>query len=357
MTWTRLVFDWSARLAWPLLVGLVLWRLSPYRHTIVKSLGERLEKGGYSVDVAGLKLSVQEATDSLSDHLDELRERLSALETVALGNRSGEVDAELTAAEANNAAKDVEFASAAIASDLVAGLRNRILWVDDEPQTIAYDARSMESRGINVGLVTSTDEALKALVAQTFDLVITNISRSEGNTFEPDAGRKLIERMREARISTPVYIYYRFNEDAAGRAQKLRDDGLAKLVTSSATTLHVHVDQFRLSPFHKLTVQLAASVLGVQPSSVAFGEFLVRTELGELVYVSAMPRREDISTDYLRSLASRLGGMDEKPTRLIMVVPERIGHIAAVEEGLSYDLVGLTDFVDILRAAESVAPA
>src|SRR5262249_49947395 len=78
----------------------------------------------------------------------------------------------------------------------------RILWVDDNPSSIALEVQGFEALGAVVTKRQDTDGALKVL-SERFDLVISDMGRP------PDmhAGHTLLAKMREKKIRTPFLIY------------------------------------------------------------------------------------------------------------------------------------------------------
>ena len=59
-------------LAWPLLVAVVLWRLMP-------SIRKRIESRAFTVKIAGLEITAQEATEQIRSQLQDLKEQVISL--------------------------------------------------------------------------------------------------------------------------------------------------------------------------------------------------------------------------------------------------------------------------------------
>jgi CheY-like chemotaxis protein len=112
-----------------------------------------------------------------------------------------------------------------------------ILWVDDNPKNNTYERAALEAVGISFVLSTSTDDALAKLKNQTFDLVISDMSRPPEN----QAGYTLLEAMRKAGNKIPFIIYAassnpEFVAEAIRRGafgETNRPDELFKLVISA----------------------------------------------------------------------------------------------------------------------------
>jgi CheY-like chemotaxis protein len=76
-----------------------------------------------------------------------------------------------------------------------------VLWVDDQPANNTAEVQTLESLGLFVEQVTSTQEALAKLA--TFDLVISDMGRPEDDR----AGYKLLAEVREQGSNVPFVIY------------------------------------------------------------------------------------------------------------------------------------------------------
>lgn len=79
----------------------------------------------------------------------------------------------------------------------------RILWVDDAPIRSAKEAEVFTSLGADVTRARTTEEAVKRLRGEDFDLIISDIAR--GDT--PDEGVRALPRLRRHTPSTPVIFY------------------------------------------------------------------------------------------------------------------------------------------------------
>ncbi|WP_199556076.1 response regulator [Sandaracinobacteroides hominis] len=86
-------------------------------------------------------------------------------------------------------------------SDILVGMR--ILWVDDQPGNNVAEQVLLRRFGVKIAAATTTNDALKLMAQASYDAVITDMSRPEGNT----AGLDLLKKAREAEIGTPFLIY------------------------------------------------------------------------------------------------------------------------------------------------------
>jgi CheY-like chemotaxis protein len=204
------VVDLVTGLAWPVVVGVVLWRLYP-------SIRRVIESRGFTVKVGGAEITVQQASEQIGERLDDLREQVSILKAQVEGGAATE-----------------ETAASPIATG-VPQLR-RVLWVDDYPQNNAYEVASLERKGVDVTQVKSLSDALERLGDQgDIDVVVTDMGRVEDGAFRQDAGIQLIKALRDQGIDTPIVVY-----TSAPTLARTRDAALAsgaRYVTASATEL------------------------------------------------------------------------------------------------------------------------
>ena len=199
-----------ADLAWPVLIGIVVWRLLPTIRNIANSRG-------FTIRAGSAEISVQQASDQMLGRIENLREQVSVLKLQVAGM------------EGSGSAEALPIASGV--SQL-----HRILWVDDYPDNNAYEVEALQRKGVVVDLARSTAEAMRAVgrAPQPYDAVITDMGREEHGEARPQAGLQLIRGLREQDVTSPVIVYA--SACAVGGAR----EELAKLGvqgTSSATVL------------------------------------------------------------------------------------------------------------------------
>ena len=105
----------------------------------------------------------------------------------------------------------------------------RVLWVDDNPSNNIAERRVLEAIGIMVEEARSTADVIEMLKSRHFDLVITDLGRTEGATRQPEAGVKLIEQIKRLQLDIPVFIYG--TQDAYRRRNDLMQKGAADVFT------------------------------------------------------------------------------------------------------------------------------
>lgn len=108
----------------------------------------------------------------------------------------------------------------------------RILWVDDIESDIVNDVNRCKALGAAIEHAVSTAEGLAALGSQSYDLVISDMTRRR----DPEAGFDLLSRMRERGIGTPLIFYsFHFPQSPLSRRRALQAGAFA--CTNSPTEL------------------------------------------------------------------------------------------------------------------------
>lgn len=79
----------------------------------------------------------------------------------------------------------------------------RVLWVDDRPDSNVYERRAFESIGLSFTLALTTQEALERLNKNKFGAIISDMGRQEG----PREGYALLDAIRQKGDLTPFFIY------------------------------------------------------------------------------------------------------------------------------------------------------
>ncbi len=194
-----------ASLAWPVLLGLLLFKLQVPIRTLLESALKRK----FTIKVAGNELTMEEASEQQRAIVSDLQTKLAELEKrLNLG--------------ASRAAPPVAAPPAT---------GKRILWVDDKPRNNSYLVATLEERGVRVDTALSTDEGLAQFKKMAYDIVVTDMGRPEGDK----AGIDLTRKLKVFSPATPVYIFC-----GARAAQGLRAEALAagaSEITSSVSTL------------------------------------------------------------------------------------------------------------------------
>ena len=174
------LIDALAGLAWPLLAAVVAWRLFPTLKEIARSRA-------FAIKVGKVELSVQEANEKLRRQIGDLQNKV--LEIRANTDRRPRGETAGTGA--------------------LAALPKRLVWVDDNPANNAYEIARLREDGVEVVELTSTAEALTALVSEQLPTraVISDMVRREAGKYNQEAGLDLIRRLREAGLTVPIFVY------------------------------------------------------------------------------------------------------------------------------------------------------
>ncbi|MCQ4045889.1 two-component system response regulator [Streptantibioticus rubrisoli] len=163
-------------LAWPLMAGVVIWRLFPMVKEIARSRG-------FTIKVGEAEVTVQEYSEKLIQATADIQGRLasvSAAQAEPGGSRQPQ-------------ARTLE----------------RALWVDDYPENNVTEVAQLRALGVEVRLATATDEGLRILsrAAPEFDVVISDMGRKESGRNNGDAGLDLIREIRARGEAIPIFIY------------------------------------------------------------------------------------------------------------------------------------------------------
>jgi hypothetical protein len=176
--WTKFL-EATALLAWPLIVGFLLWRLFPLVKTVASSRN-------FTVKFGNVEVSAQDATDKIQAQLNDLNEKVQTLRSSVIvapeTSPAPPVDGPLRLAT--------------------------LLWVDDKPDGNALEVAQLRERGIESVQVRSTSEAMDALENRTdFCAVISDMGRTEDGAYRPKAGIELCRAILAGGYTYPFFVY------------------------------------------------------------------------------------------------------------------------------------------------------
>jgi CheY-like chemotaxis protein len=270
MNWAHLFLFWTARIAWPILVAVLLWRLFPAIRRVVESRA-------FTIKVAGMEISVQQATDQLAGRVDDLQAQLVAIEA-RIAERATQVRSAYHFRAVQDRGLDLTEAAAEelveppAPEEIRATLIRRILWTDDTPENNVFDVSALIKRGYEIRQVTSTNAALEALATSSFDAVITDMGRIENGHFNPDAGLDLIRELRRRDDDLPV-IVYTSPQTATERRDEIRRAGAT--VTASSTQLTLRLQSMSSFRFARQVARIAEQASGSRPRRLSPYDFQV----------------------------------------------------------------------------------
>jgi CheY-like chemotaxis protein len=251
-----------ASLLWPLLVIVVLLVFGRQLLSKLRSSDD------VTLEIGGQRLNFKQATDQQSDMITDLQREVASLKArlvnvelaggVSHRERPAEVppykypdggvdngwtgplatpdDADL---ESEPAPESVPWGGAGTGGAAPGGVgagaaarpglptTHSILWVDDHPENNAMLAESWRREGVHVEIARSTSEALHLLQGGAYGLIISDMGRRESGVDVPDAGLRLLAKVRASNPATPFVLYGNvgpFGEDArAAGATQLTD--------------------------------------------------------------------------------------------------------------------------------------
>jgi CheY-like chemotaxis protein len=92
-----------------------------------------------------------------------------------------------------------------VARDAVLLRESQILWIDDEPWSTRTERAALTALGVVIETATSDDDARQRLVADRYDVVVSDIARGDRN----QAGVEFISTIREYDTAVPIIFYIR----------------------------------------------------------------------------------------------------------------------------------------------------
>ncbi len=203
-------------LAWPIVILIVALKLAPAFASVLKGRDVQVEAPGVKVAVGGRQVELQEFTDQARKTIEDLQARISE------------------ASAFPDPADDMPTVPPLLARASTA--MRAVLWVDDEPDGIALEVASLQDRGIDVSVSTSTADAVARLERGARpDAVITDMGRFENGRRNARAGLELLDEIRRRDAVLPVVVY-----TTPGNASALRSEVLsagAFGITSSPSEL------------------------------------------------------------------------------------------------------------------------
>lgn len=158
----------------------------------------------------------RESIGSFIANLSELSLRTPGIEATAKRQATAAAEAAvaLSAAQAKGPSGDGVQAEAidpkVIADAVVPAMRAQrrirrslVLWVDDIPDNNIFERQALEALGVEIDISTSTDDALRKVRRESYDLIISDMGRPP----DPQAGYTLLDELRSEGYATPFIIY------------------------------------------------------------------------------------------------------------------------------------------------------
>lgn len=199
-----------AAVLWPLVTFLLVMR---YSGPLIRVL-ETARSRKFTVKVAGNELTMDEVREQQANLFAVLQERIESLEK-RVPRSTLQSESQPDAPKARPI--------------------KRVLWVDDNPRNNSTLVDVLNRRGMHVVQVVDTNEALRSLEACSYDLIISDMGRPEGNRFVDDAGIQLTQRVRARYPDLPVFIFC-----SARKASSMKEEAMragTTMITSSGARL------------------------------------------------------------------------------------------------------------------------
>ncbi len=204
-------------LVWPLMLAILLWKLYPTLKAIVTSRG-------FSVKIAGMEVSVQNATEQIRTQIEDLQKQVILLRSGKKGDGSTPEPSKTPAPRA-------------------AAKAPTILWVDDNPTNNALEIAQLRDREIDVVQAASTDEAMAALNKNLrFDAIISDMARREHGEYRSQAGLVLLKALKRAGYEDVPFLVYSSEKYATRNGEEVRSERGAG-ATASPVELLEWIDQ------------------------------------------------------------------------------------------------------------------
>lgn len=182
---------------WPTLVAYILVRFGPALRDFASSIGELSFKGAGFEATAKRKA---EAAAALAAAVVSRAETPATPQAVIQETRAAaEAVSEVVTRRAIRRAGE-----------------STVLWVDDKPDSNLHERQALEALGISIVVSVSTEDALEKVSQQSFDAIITDMSRPPDSL----AGYTLLNALRDRGIRVPVVIYTRSSVSRAEARSK-----------------------------------------------------------------------------------------------------------------------------------------
>lgn len=215
-----------ASLAWPLLVAVLLIVLLP---TLLPVIINTIRSRSFKIKYGPMEVTVQDVSDQLRRQVEDLQDEMRKLR------------AQVTPEQ--KAPKDVKLQP----SLEKGGERYRsILWVDDHPEKHAHEIAKLQEEDYEVFTAESTNAALTLLKKKISkpSLVITDMRRREGLTYNRTAGLDLIRAIKSGESNVPnIPIYVYDSVTVVKRRSKQVQEAGGNGITASPIQLFEFIDQ------------------------------------------------------------------------------------------------------------------
>lgn len=213
MTGLHDILHGVAALLWPMIVVIIILLFRPAVTAIIESARSRR----FTLKIGGQELTMEEVNEQHLSIIADLHSEVSALRE-SVHTQLPEPPA--VQAEAVRPDADKERA---------------VLWVDDNPKNNSFLVQQLIVAGVSVDLAFSTAEATALLSKRHYSVVISDMGRMEGSTYNPKAGLDFL-RAINAKDSDIRFLIYCSRKKAIEFGEEARALG-ATHITGSSTQL------------------------------------------------------------------------------------------------------------------------
>jgi CheY-like chemotaxis protein len=221
-TSTSELFSSLSGYLWPLIVGLLLWKLYPVIRDVLRSRS-------YTINVGGFSITVQEASENLHELIADLQDKVVPLAEPPVAEPRHVSGAPRTGGSLPEPTASDPF-------EKIFGRRRgsmrpsggRVLWVDDKPENNAYEIQTLKTEEVPVVTALTTAEGLRLFGEGGYVAVITDFGRVEDGKYQPAAGRNLVQAVRGLDHAIPIFVF---------TTSKLAEEHRTELIDAGASAV------------------------------------------------------------------------------------------------------------------------
>jgi len=222
-----------AAVMWPVVFLIVVFKFSGPVRDLLSSIGKRK----VSVKVGGTELTLAEFTEQQQVRINEIEAYMVGMADQVSFPVSPDDEGETSNLQQSSPEK-YRVGSLFVPAFASVNPVQHILWVDGDPVGNAMVRARFSALGINVDTVLSTENALRKLKTQRYDLVISDMGRSESGQHNEKAGVDLVREIRRYDSNLPLFVYCSSLEKEKFGGES-RSAGASEVVSSSVELLQM----------------------------------------------------------------------------------------------------------------------
>lgn len=205
------LFEGIATLLWPGIVIMLLFIFKPAVTALIESAKSRK----FTLKIGGQELTMEEANAQQRTLINDLQSQILEIQ------------------------KKIGYSSKPISTSQASSLSTinnqqfSILWVDDQPKNNGYFVQQLADKGLSIDLALSSAEGFKQFNQNQYNLVISDMGRTEAETYNPTAGLDFLKKIRMQNTDIPFII---FCSAHAARKYAAEAELLGATITTSSPT-------------------------------------------------------------------------------------------------------------------------